>query len=149
MEDLGEAHHTAWAALLKSHARLLERINRQVTAEGELPLEWYDVLLTLENAPDRRMRMSELAEAVLFSRSGLTRLVDRLEKAGLLRREAVPTDRRGAYAVLTPQGEETRRKAWPVYRNAIAQNFARRLSEEEAGTLADLLRRALPSEDER
>lgn len=146
METMSDAHHTAWINLLRSHARLLDRINKQVTAGGEIPLEWYDVLLSLENAPDHRLRMSELAEAILLSRSGLTRLVDRLEKAGMLRREAVPTDRRGAYAVLTPEGEAVRRRTWPIYRHAITQHFARRLSEAEAETLADLLLRALPPE---
>ena len=103
-----------------------------------LPLEHYDVLLCLKRAPGggQRLRLSELAEAVTLSRSGLTRLVDRLEKAGLLRREACPTDRRGAFAALTPKGAGALRRTWPAYARAIQEHFARHLSDEEAGILA-------------
>ena len=142
MDELSDAHHDAWRLLLTTHAKLLDRVNKEVVAAGMIALEWYDVLLTLDRAPDRRLRMSELAEAVLFSRSGLTRLVDRIESAGFLRREAVPTDRRGSYAALTEEGAAELDRAWPEYRKAIARNFGRGLSEAEARTLAALLLKA-------
>jgi DNA-binding MarR family transcriptional regulator len=82
------------------------------------------VLWALYDAPDRRLRMGELSGEVYISRTGLTRLVDRLERAGLLRRETVPGDRRGFYAVLTADGARMLRKMWPVYERAVATCFA-------------------------
>jgi DNA-binding MarR family transcriptional regulator len=110
-----------------------------------LSLEHYDVLLCLKRAPggETRLRLSELAKAVTLSRSGLTRLVDRLEKAGLLRREACPSDRRGAFAVLTPKGSDALRRTWPAYARAIQEHFARHLSDEEAAVLARAFGRIL------
>ena len=93
------------------------------------------------SAPGERLRMHELAERVVLSRSGLTRLVDRLEAVGLLRREACPTDRRGAYAVLTVEGAATLRQTWPTYARGIVAHFARHLDREEAETVAAALER--------
>jgi DNA-binding MarR family transcriptional regulator len=131
----------AWRAFLTAHAAVVERIDRELAAAGVVPLGWYDVLVELAEAPGRRLRMHELAERVVLSRSGLTRLVDRLEAAGLLRRERSGTDRRGAYAVLTDEGWAAFRRAWPVYARAIAAHFARYLSGEEARTLTAALER--------
>src|SRR3712207_2736179 len=87
----------AWRAFLRAHAAAVGRIERDLAAdEPDLPLTWYDVLVALVGAPDHRLRLRDLADQALLSRSGLTRLVDRLERAGLLRREPDPSDRRGA-----------------------------------------------------
>ena len=95
----------AWRVFLNAHAAVVERIERAL-AEAELPpLGWYDVLWALYRAPEQKLRMHELAPQVVLSRSGLVRLVDRVEAAGLVERERCLTDRRGAYAVLTPDGE--------------------------------------------
>src|SRR5215813_4990601 len=112
---LPEAHLAAWRAFLKAHARLVDLIDHDLVAAKRLPLSSYDVLIELYEAPERRLRMHELAERVVLSRSGLTRLVDRLEAEGYLTRDPCKTDRRGAYAVLTEQGREALRHAWPVY----------------------------------
>lgn len=136
-----EARLAAWRALLTAHATAIRAIERELAAEGLVPLTWYDVLVALWEAPDHRLRMHELARAVVLSRSGLTRLVDRLEAAGLLRREASPDDRRGAYAVLTDEGRAAQLRAWPVYARGIATHFADYLSEEEAAILARALGR--------
>jgi DNA-binding MarR family transcriptional regulator len=109
--------------------------------ETELPLTWYDVLVALVGAPEHRLRLRELAHEVLLSRSGLTRLVDRLEAAGLLRREPDPTDRRGAFAVLTEAGYEALRRTWPLYARGIQDHFARHLEADEAAILARALQR--------
>jgi DNA-binding MarR family transcriptional regulator len=106
-----------------------------------IPLTWYDVLIELYEAPDRRLRLHELARAVVLSRSTLTRTVDRLEGAGLLRREPDPTDRRGAFAVLTDEGLEAMRQAWPYYAQAIVDTFTRHLSEDEASVLTEVCAR--------
>jgi DNA-binding MarR family transcriptional regulator len=92
--------------------------------------------------------MHELARAVVLSRSGLTRLVDRLEKAGLLRREPDPSDRRGAFAVLTDEGRDMLRQMWPVYAAGIAEHFGRHVSDEEAHELTEALSRILAANRE-
>jgi DNA-binding MarR family transcriptional regulator len=107
------------------------------------PLGWYDVLLELSAAPGCRLRMHEVARAVVLSRSGLTRLVDRLEKAGLLRREPDQSDRRGAFAVLTDEGGDMLRQMWPVYAAGIAEHFGRHISDEVAHVLNEALSRVL------
>ena len=131
----------AWRALITANARVLEKIERAL-AEAELPpLGWYDVLLELSGSADGRLRMHELARAVVLSRSGLTRLVDRLEGAGLLRREPDPADRRGSYAAITEDGREVLRRMWPVYAAGIAEHFGRHLTDEEARVVASTLGR--------
>jgi DNA-binding MarR family transcriptional regulator len=141
-----EARLAAWRALLNAHAAAVGAIERDLAAAGRVPLTWYDVLVALSEAPGERLRLHELADRVVLSRSGLTRLVDRLEAAGLLRREACPTDRRGAFAVLTPEGQETLRRTWPVYALGIAEHFARHLSADEAATIAAVLERVRAGE---
>jgi DNA-binding MarR family transcriptional regulator len=140
---LKDTHHKAWGTFIVAHAQLIERINREVVGQGHLSMDWYDVLLALDKSPEQRLRMSELSDAVVLSRSGLTRFVDRLEAAGLLRREAVPGDRRGSYAVLTEEGEAALRASWPAYSKAIADYFARHLSDSEAEQMTELLSRML------
>lgn len=117
----------AWRAFLAAHARVVGDIEAALRAEGLPPLGWYDALWPLYRAPDRRLRMSQLAEEVVLSRTGLVRLVDRIETAGLLRREPVPGDGRGAYAVLTDEGAEMLRRVWPAYACGIREGFLKRL----------------------
>lgn len=131
----------AWRALITANALVLEKIERALTEAGLPPLGWYDVLLELSGVPDGRLRMHELARAVVLSRSGLTRLVDRLEGAGLLRREPDPADRRGSYASITEDGREMLRRMWPVYAAGIAEHFGRHLTDEESRVVASALGR--------
>ena len=139
--SLDQGRAAAWRALITSNALVLERIERTL-AEAELPpLGWYDVLLELSGAPGGRLRMHELARAVVLSRSGLTRLVDRLERAGLLGREPDPADRRGSYAAITEEGRAVLRRMWPVYAAGIAEHFGRHLGDEEARVIAAALGR--------
>ena len=137
-----ERRLAAWRALLNAHAAAVGAIERRLADGRHIPLTWYDVLVALSEAPGHRLRLSELARAVVLSRSGLSRLVDRLEQAGLLRREACPEDRRGAFAVLTAEGEATLRRTWPAYARGIARHFARFVDEDEARVLAAALGRA-------
>ena len=136
---LSGARQRGWAALLKAHARVTARVGRQAEAEGALPLDWYDVLLALENAPAGRLRMGELVEHVVLSPSGLTRLVDRIEKAGLVERHLCPSDRRAFEVELTQEGRAAREQSWPIYARAIADGFGDRYSDVEAAQLAELL----------
>ena len=131
----------AWRALITTNARVLEKIERALSDAGLPPLGWYDVLLELSGAPGGRLRMHELARAVVLSRSGLTRLVDRLEGAGLIGREPDPADRRGSYAAITEDGKATLRRMWPVYAAGIAEHFGRHLTDEETRVIASALGR--------
>jgi DNA-binding MarR family transcriptional regulator len=147
--ELEEAQLTAWRSFLTAHATLIDRIEHELVEANVLPLSWYDVLLALYEAPDHRLRMHELASAIVLSRSGLTRLVDRLEAEGLLYRERSGTDRRGAYAVLTDAGLAALRQTWPVYARGIAEHFACYLSDEEVRTLTEVFQRVLAAAREK
>jgi DNA-binding MarR family transcriptional regulator len=118
-----EVELATWRAFLNAHAVLIQRIESDLKAHGLPPLGWYDVLWPLQRAEDRRLRMNELAQEVVLSRTGLVRLVDRVEAAGLLRREPVPEDGRGSYVAITKKGTATLRRMWPVYRRHIQNDF--------------------------
>ena len=139
--QLPDAHHGAWYQLLRVYGRVSEKMERALEAENHVAPGWYDVLVTLEKAEGGRLRMSELADKVILSRSGLTRLVDRLEREGLIRRASCPGDGRGFYAVVTEAGLAARRAAWPVLSRAMAREFAAHLSEEEARVMERALKR--------
>ena len=142
-EKLDDLHLAAWRNFITAHARLIDLIDRELSAAGCVPLHWYDVLIELAEAPERRLRMSDLARKVVLSKSGLTRLVDKLEAAGLLMRETTPTDGRGAFAVLTDEGRAALRKAWPIYARGIQTHFARHLNDDEARIYEESLKRML------
>ena len=131
----------AWRRFLRAHALVTRQLEAELLAEQRLPLASYDVLVQLVEAPGRRLRMSELAERVLLSRSGLTRLVDRLEREGLVRREVCDSDARGLFTVLTDAGLDRLRAASPVHLRGIAEHAVGRLDDDEAATLARLLAR--------
>jgi DNA-binding MarR family transcriptional regulator len=132
-----------WALFLTAHAALVGEIERRLKQAELPPLAWYDVLWALERAPEQRLRMNALADALVLTRFNATRLVDRLVAAGLVARKRTSEDRRGACAVLTARGRALRAKIWPVYRAAIAELFNRHLSDAQHGELQDLLRRLL------
>ncbi len=142
-EGLERGRIVAWRTFLTAHAAVIDRIERDLAEEGLMPLSWYDVLLALYEAPERKLRMHELASAILVTRGGLTRLVARIEKASLLRREPDPADGRGLYAVLTEEGLEALRRTWPTYARGIAEHFGKHLNDEEVEVLDRALRRVL------
>jgi DNA-binding MarR family transcriptional regulator len=133
------ARLAAWRALLEAHAAVTDLLERELERERGLPLSQFEVLLKLAEAPEGRMRMLELAQSVLLSKSGLSRLVDRMERAELVRRERCPSDRRGAYAVLTDEGRAVLRRATPVHLRGIEEHFARHLADDEVRVLVDVL----------
>ena len=145
-EPLSDQQFEAWKAFLRAQSALISTLDRELEAERGLPITFFDVLIQLSQAGGR-LRMSELADAVLLSRSGVTRLVDRMERDGLVRREQCETDRRASYATLTPEGKRAFKRAKPVHLRGIADHFARHLSDEEAKTLAAALGRMAPSRD--
>jgi len=138
------AELAVWRTFLRAHAEVSRRLEAELVAEHDLPLAWYDVLLQLAEAVDRRLRMTELADRVLLSRSGLTRLVDRLEREGLVARAACPSDARGLFAVLTECGLARLRAAAPTHLRGIAEHMTGRFSAGELEDLGDLVARLLP-----
>ncbi len=127
----------AWSAFLRAHAQVVRELERELQAEQGMALTDYDVLVQLANAGERRLRMSELADRLLLSRSGVTRLVDRLEAGGLVERMSCDTDRRGQWASLTDAGYDRLRSASPTHLRGVASHFLDRLSPQE---LVDLER---------
>ena len=120
------------------HARLTRALDEQMRSEHGLPVSSYEVLMFLDDAPGHRLRMSEIADRVLLSRSGLTRLVDRLDELGYVSRCAVETDGRGAFAKLTPAGIEVVREARATHREGVRRYFLDRLGDQDQRTLADI-----------
>src|SRR5215469_6342614 len=129
----------AWRSLLVAYCRLVPAVEADLRAAGQIPLSWYDVLLELNAAPDHRLRMSELGERALISRTRASRVVDELAAVGLVAREADVHDRRSAFATLTPRGSQALRRAWPAYREAIGRRFGANLTAAQCRELARLL----------
>ena len=137
----GEIRLAAWWKLMAAHARLVQRVGRELAAAASLPLGSYNVLRLLHEAPGGRLRLSELAKAVFLTRSGVTRLVNRLERAGLVRREGHAQDRRGSCAILTDRGRDEWRRARVVFERTVVEQFGNHLSDAEAETLNAVLGR--------
>lgn len=129
----------AWAALLRCHAELVPRLSRRVRAEAGIPLAWYDVLLELAVEPAGRLRIQDLGERVVLSRSRVSRVVDELVEVGLVARQPDPTDRRASLAELTAAGRDAFRRARPVYLAAIDELFARQMTPTEQEAVAAAL----------
>jgi DNA-binding MarR family transcriptional regulator len=136
----------AWSALLRVHAAVVPKLSRALTDVG-LPISWYDVLLVLNAAPDRRLRMSELGSQAVLSREQISRVVTELEKAGLVERQPNPDDKRSSFAVITTEGRRRLRTAAPTYLQAIEEHYTRHLSEREVAVIARALGRVLAAEE--
>jgi DNA-binding MarR family transcriptional regulator len=139
-------HVAAWSAFLRVHAAVVPKLARSLQHVG-LPISWYDVLLVLNAAPGRRLRMTELGGRAVLSREQVSRVVTELERAGLVQRQPNPDDKRSSYAAITPEGRERLRSAAPTYLAAIEQHFSRHLSERETATIARALGRVLEAEE--
>src|SRR5437016_3806186 len=131
----------AWHAFLVAHAALEPILNRELEAACGLPLRWFDVLTQLNMTPGKRLSMTELADAVLLSKSGLTRLVDRIEEAGLVQRASAPEDRRSLLIVLTPSGDKMLKRAAPIHEDGIRRHFAAHIQDNEAAAVEAALGR--------
>lgn len=131
----------AWRAFLECHARVTARLAADLEGECGLPLPWYDVLVQLSEAEAGTLRMAELAGAVLLSRSGLTRLVDRMEREGLVERLPDEFDRRGVCVAMTPAGRDALRRSAPVHLAGVERYFAGALSAADARALQDVMTR--------
>lgn len=145
--EISETKIDSWIALTRAQQALLARVERDLKLAGLPPFDWYDILLELKRAPEGRLRLNEIGALVLREKSNITRLVDRLEKEGLLVREECATDKRGAYAVITTEGRAMQKRMWPVYAKAIDAHFASKLSEQDAKILLKLLNRLIQADD--
>ncbi len=130
---------TAWARLVRAEQALLGAIEAELKQAGFPPLAWYDVLLELGRAEDGRLRPMELERRTLLAQYNASRLIDRLEKSGLVAREAHPDDGRGQWVAITAEGRALQKRMWKVYGAAIARHVGAKLSRAEAEQLAGLL----------
>lgn len=142
--QLDERELRAWRGMLRAHAALTKALDADLESAHGLPLSSYEVLMYLNDADGRKMRMRDLAASVILSRSGLTRLADRLEREGLIRRESCDDDARGAYAVLTPAGAEKLAVARSTHLAGVRSMFLQHFSEPELDALGDAWERVVP-----
>jgi DNA-binding MarR family transcriptional regulator len=136
-----DPHREAWISIARTHAAITGRLQEALTAAEMPPLPWFEVLATLDRAPEQRLKMGELAEALVITRGGLTKLVDRLIKAGLLERTFCESDRRVSYATLLPAGTELLAEMRPVVRGELDTAFSANLSIAQAEELREMLDR--------
>jgi DNA-binding MarR family transcriptional regulator len=144
IHELAPAELGAWRGLLRVHSALVKALDAELLACHDLPLTSYEVLINLQAAPGRRRRMAELADGVLLSRSGMTRLVDRLERQGLLARDACTDDGRGTYAVLTDKGEACLAEARRTHLDGVRERFLEHFEPAELHVLATFWDRVVP-----
>jgi DNA-binding MarR family transcriptional regulator len=137
----------AWMALLDAHSRLTSRLEADLETHHGLSLAQYEVLYRLQAAPAQRLRLNELTSHARMTKSGVSRLVDRMQAGGLLRTERCPSDRRGAFAVLTAEGGAVFARAAALHLRGVQDHFGRHLDDGEAAALRTALERvrdALP-----
>jgi DNA-binding MarR family transcriptional regulator len=146
--ELSPAELGAWRGFLRVHSTLVKALDAELQAVHGLPLSSYEVLITLRTAPGKRLRMAELADRVILSRSGMTRLVDRLEREGLLERDRCDSDARGFFAVLTPKGEELLATARPTHLDGVRERFLAQFDPDELATLARWWDRLTPGAED-
>jgi DNA-binding MarR family transcriptional regulator len=137
----------AWRAVLLAQGRAMRSIERDLAAAGEISLTWYDVLLELNAAPDRRLRMQELGLRAVVSRTRVSRIVTELESAGLVERVPDPEDGRATLATITPAGRTALKQAAPVYLAGIHQHFTRHLNVSQQRAIANGLQRVIDAHD--
>jgi DNA-binding MarR family transcriptional regulator len=138
----------AWYASLQASLRSLDHISADFERETGIPLAWYEVLIRAYKEEDQRIRMSELATTLLLSRGGATRLVDRMEEAGLITREIPREDRRATYAVLTEKGRREAERGKPVHFEIVNRYFGSFLTEEDAQAMVRASLKVLQNEGE-
>ena len=142
-KQLDQQQLNLWVAFLSAHAMVIGTLEQGMQREVGLPLSWFDVLVHLSMAPEGKLRLGELAESVILTRSGITRLLDRMDSAGLVRREPAPGDRRGYFAVLTQAGQEMLTRAAPGHSQRAWDCFIQHIRPEEFPGLQALFDRVL------
>lgn len=138
-----DARLEPWRAFVQAHARITRKLDEELRAEHDLSLAEYDALLSIADTPERRIRMRQLADKVILSKSGVTRLIDRLVEDGLVERCAASDDARGAEAVLTEAGLDRLRRASRTHLRGVAEHFLDRIPADELDALHATLRRVM------
>lgn len=133
----------AWVNLLRAQQGAFKAVEARLKRAGLPALAWYDVLLELERVPDEGLRQRDIQKRMLLERYNVTRLIDRLEAAGLVTREPCEEDARGAVVKITEEGLALRKAMWPVYSAAVEREFSAKLSERELETFTRLLRKLM------
>jgi DNA-binding MarR family transcriptional regulator len=128
-----------FALLLETNARLSRSLGSELEEACDLPLAWFDVLLQLRTSPDGRLKMNQIADAIVHSTGGTTRLIDRLEEAGLVERQLCPSDRRAIHVAITERGNAKLDSAFDVHLEYLDKNLTARLSPSERVSLTKLL----------
>jgi DNA-binding MarR family transcriptional regulator len=136
---LTEAHVSAWARIVRASERVLQTVEEELKTAGLPPLSWYDLLLELRRAEPVGLRPYQLQSAMLIPQSNMSRLIDRVAKAGYVERRSCDEDERGQIIRVTPDGKALQRKMWPIYRSVLEREFAAKLAEGEAECLAKFL----------
>ena len=149
MATVPETHLDAWRGVLNAHSTVVVAAERALAAAALPPLSWYDVLWAVRRAPGGRLRLGSLADHLTISRGGLSKLVDRLEDAGMLRRERRSDDGHGLDAVIMPDGKKLLRRMWPVYASVLEETVVAALSEREATVMSAALARVAETAAER
>lgn len=141
-KKLGLDQHRAWAIFITRHSKVFGRIEKSLeNRKGLLPLHLYDVLLALKNTPNQKLRLSEIADQIVTSRSALSRSVEKLDKLGLLKKTKAQEDGRGQFAEITQKGLKAMSDTWPHYESAIQEHFGQHLNNEEAKSLIEILKK--------
>jgi DNA-binding MarR family transcriptional regulator len=143
-DPFDEDEFAAWRGLLRLHATITRELDRRLSATHHLPLGDYGVLITLVGAPDRKLRMGDLAARRLVTPSGITRIVSKLERQGLVARETDPADGRSFYTRLTPKGLKRLRQAQRTHHAIVREHYLSRLTHAERAQLGELFEKALP-----
>ncbi len=140
---LSKERSNTWRIFLQTFATVTRKLEGQMRYENEMPLAWYGVLVHLNEAHQGRLLMNELAQTLVLIPSNLTRLIDRLEHAGFVRREPCPDDRRAIYAVITEEGEAALKAAVPGHNRRVQEHFMQYLTDEDVEALRDILLKVL------
>ena len=140
---LSKERSDTWRSFLQTYAIVIRKLERQMRDEGEIPLAWYGVLVHLNEANQGRLLMNELAETMVLIPSNLTRLIDRLENANLVRRQPCPSDRRATYAVITDQGKAALMATAPGHSRRVHEQFMQYLTDEDVEELRRILSKVL------
>jgi DNA-binding MarR family transcriptional regulator len=140
-KDFNLVEKNAWVGFVRASQHVMELVEQALKEGGFPPLVWYDALLELDFASERKLRLSELGERMLLKKFSVTRLVDRMEAEGYVARTTCDSDARGTYAEITSKGKKLRRIMWPCYREAVRQCFLKHMSEKEMQMLSALIER--------
>jgi len=140
-EQISDPRAHAYRTFFEASRELFDVLSAELISECQLDITWYDVLLHLDESPTGRMGMTDLAESVVITRGGLTKLIDRMEAAGLVERIPSPSDRRAKEIALTPEGRKRFQAAAVVHRRGIVRHFMEHVKEREAGTIIAALAR--------